>query len=116
MPYSAKSPPHLIDKGRACGHQPLAHPVERLDILLRDVFYWHKAHARTRHGFGDGFRIAHVIFVRFHIRLDILGRHQPDVMPLLAQLPGPIMCPAARFHPDGYPRQLGHKRHDLAAI
>lgn len=54
-------------------YQPLAHPVERLDSLLRHVFHRHKTHAGPRHGFGNGCRIAHIIFIRFHIGLDVLG-------------------------------------------
>jgi hypothetical protein len=51
-----QEPPPLIDEGRACGHQPLAHPVERLDFLLGHIFHRYKAHAGARQRFGDGFR------------------------------------------------------------
>jgi hypothetical protein len=36
-------------------------------------------------GILDGFGIDEITLIRLHVRLDILGRHQPHIVALLAQ-------------------------------
>ena len=104
-------PVHFIDQGRPLAYEPLAHAMERLDILLVDVLGRHKAHGRPRHRFRDGLGIAHVVFVRLDIRLDKLGRHELDLVAMLAEASRPVMRAATGFHADEHRGQLRDKGH-----
>jgi hypothetical protein len=52
------------------------------------------------HCFGDGLGIDVVALVGLHIGLDVLGRHQPHFVPLLAQSPPEEVSATAGFHAD----------------
>jgi hypothetical protein len=66
----------LIDDAGALTDQPLAHPVQRLQVeLVGD-----ELHGRALHRLGDRFRIAIVVLLTFGIRAHILCQHQPRVM------------------------------------
>src|SRR2546422_6782740 len=61
-----------MHQGCPLAYEPLAHAMERLNVLLIDVLGRHKAHGRTRHRFRDGLGIAAVVFMRLDVRLDEL--------------------------------------------
>lgn len=84
-------PVHFVDQGHALADEPLPHPGEGVEILLGNILRGYKAHGRPRHGFRDGFGIAHVILVRLDKGRDELGRHALDLMTMLAEAPGPVM-------------------------
>jgi hypothetical protein len=48
-----QEPAELIDQGGPLPHQPAAHPVQSLDILLRHRLDRDKAHTRPGHGLAD---------------------------------------------------------------
>lgn len=104
---------YFINQSRPCADEPFTHPVQRLDILLVDVFGRHKAHGRPRHGFRDNLGVTHIILVRLDKGLDELGCQELDVVPMLAEAPGPVMRPAAGFDTDAYRGQLRHKGHQV---
>jgi hypothetical protein len=70
------------------------------DILLLDRLDCHKAHVRSAHRFADRLGIVGVVLVAFHIRFDELWRDELDSISLRLQLPCPMVCTTATFHPD----------------
>ncbi|MGY3341424.1 hypothetical protein ACVIIW_007405 [Bradyrhizobium sp. USDA 4449] len=48
---------NLVDDAGALRHQPLAHPVQRLQIQLLRSLGRNKLHRRALHGFGNRFGI-----------------------------------------------------------
>jgi hypothetical protein len=74
-----------------------------------------EAHVRSSHGLADRFRIADIILIRFHIRLDKLWRHQPYRVPEALQRTAPVMSTGARLQANEARRQIGKEyRHLLA--
>jgi len=105
----------FIDQSRPLADEPLTYPVQRLDILLVDVLDGNKAHGRPCHRFSNGLGIAHVVFVRLHVGLNKLGRHEFDLVALVAQLACPVMGSATGLHADGHRGQLRHKGYQSMA-
>src|SRR5215510_4143748 len=106
-------PVHFIHQSRPLAHKPLAHAMQRLDVLLVDVLDRHKAHGRTRHRFRDGLGIAAVVFVRLDVRLDELRGHELHFMAIRPEASRPIMCAATGFDADAYRGQLGDTGHQV---
>src|SRR5262249_19328556 len=92
---------------------PLAHPMERLDILLIDVLGRHKAHGRTRHRFRDGLGIAAVVFMRLDVGLDELRGHELHLVTIRTEAARPIMGAATGFDADAYRGQLRDTGHEV---
>ena len=63
----------------AVEHQP--HPVQHHHALLLRRLDGHKAHRRPRHGLADRLGIRGVVLAALHIGLDVLRRHQADLVP-----------------------------------
>ena len=96
----------LIDDAGALRDESLAHPMQRLEVLLRHGLDRYTVHAGTRHRFGNGVSIAPVVFVRLDVGLDVLRRHQFARVSLLPQPPRPIVGAAAGFQADQTGRKL----------
>ena len=90
----------LIHHRGSSHHPALTHSMHGLQIQLLFGLDRHEAHGRPLHGFGDGFGINVVALVRLYIGLDVLRRHQSDLVTLSAQSPPEEMGSAAGFHPD----------------
>jgi hypothetical protein len=53
----------LVDDRRAALHQPVAHPMESLQVQLLVALDGNKPHVLSSHGFRDGFCVQEVILV-----------------------------------------------------
>ena len=82
-------------------------------LLLRLDF--NKAHGRARHRLTDRLRVRRIVLVPLHVRLHIPGRHQPDFMSKLRDLPRPVMRGSAGFNADKARSLLLKERQYLAA-
>ena len=76
---------NLFDHRGAAHHPPFTDSVQRLQVELVIAFDWHKAHRGTGYSFGNSFGIDVAILVRLHLRLHVLGRHQPHIVSLFPQ-------------------------------
>src|ERR1700758_2264036 len=76
---------NLIDHAGPSRHQPVAHSMESLQIELIFCLDGNETHVLPFHGFGDGLRIAVVVFVGLHERSHKLRWNHPHLVPLLAQ-------------------------------
>jgi hypothetical protein len=101
----------LMHQRRASPSQALAHPMERLDIVLLDVLRRHKTHRGPRHRFAHAFGIAHVVFVRLNRGFDKLGGHEFDFMMMCTESSSPVMRPATGLHTDEHGGQCGDEGH-----
>jgi hypothetical protein len=54
---------NLVDDAGALRHQPLAHPMQRLQIELLRGLGRHELHRRALHGFGNRFGIVEVVLL-----------------------------------------------------
>src|SRR6266568_1860076 len=106
-------PVHFIHQGRPLAYEPLAHAMERLDILLSDVLDRHKAHGRTRHRFRDGLGITAVVFVRLDVWLDKLRSHELHLVAIRAEASRPIMRATTGFDADEHGGQLRDTGHQV---
>src|SRR4029434_1070314 len=104
---------HFIHQRCPLAYEPLAHAMERLDVLLVDVFDRHKAHGRTRHRFRDGLGITAVVFVRLDVRLNKLRSHQLHLVAIRAEASRPIMRAPTGFDTDEHRRQLRDKGYQV---
>ena len=59
--------------------------MQRLQIELIIALDRPEAHRGPPHGLGDRFRIDEVVLVRLYVRLHVLRRNQPHVVPLLLE-------------------------------
>src|SRR6516162_4967933 len=91
---------NLVDHCGTAHHPPFAHSVQRLKVELVVGLDRHEAYTRTCDGFGNRFSIDVVVLVGLHIRLHVLGRHQPHVMSLFAQGTAQEMRSTASLHAD----------------
>jgi hypothetical protein len=60
-PILAQEPADVLDQCGAGLDEPLADPMQRLEILRLQLFHRHNAPGGPRHGFTDGFGIAGVM-------------------------------------------------------
>src|SRR5580704_16832279 len=93
-------PADLVDHRGAAYNPPLAYSVQRLQIELVIALDRHEAHRGAGYSLGACFRIDVVVLVRLHVRLHILRRHQPYIMPLFPQSTAEKMRSSAGLHAD----------------
>ena len=99
----------LIDHRRTLGHRLAADPVHVLQVLLLDRLHRDEPHRRSAHRFADRLRVAEIILVRLHVRLDELCAHHTGVVPELPKHSRPMMRSATGFEPDQVRRLLRHE-------
>jgi hypothetical protein len=87
-------------------------PVQHHHALLLRSFDGHKAHRWARDGFADRLGIRRIVLPALNIRLDVLGRHQADLVPPRDEFARPVMRAAASLDPGETRRQLFEKRQD----
>src|SRR6267143_929304 len=102
-----------MHQGCPRAYEPLAHAMERLDVLLVDVLDRHKTHGGPRHRFRDGLGITAVVLVRLDVRLDALWGHALHLVARRADASRPIMRAATGFDADAYREQLREKGHQV---
>jgi hypothetical protein len=64
---------------------------------------------------GDRLGVALVVLLRLDVGLDVLRRHQPDLVTLLAQHPAEVMSAAAGLHRHDPGRQPSGKPKDAVS-
>ena len=106
--------PQLVDEARAPVHQPRSRPVQRLLVELRLRLQRHEPHGRPRRRLGDRLRVAVVVLLRLHIRLDVFRRHQPHLVTLRPEDPPQMMRSATGLHPHHARRQAAQELDELA--
>src|SRR5882724_9931794 len=115
-PELCRMTPERVDQLRALTNQQLARAQNhQLGLLLRR-FHRHKAHARARRRFTDGFGIIAIILAALDEGLDVLRRDQPHPMALTAQNPRPVMRPAAGLQNNIHRTLLGKKSREPRAL
>lgn len=67
----------LVHQGSSVAHEPVAHPVQRLQIELGLALQGDEPHGRSGGGLGDRVRILVVVLLSFDIGAQILERHEP---------------------------------------
>src|SRR5215471_7018867 len=70
----------LVGNGRALADEAGAHPVQGLQVELFLGLGGDEAHGRTLDGFGDGLRIAVVVFVTLEECTRVLRGHESGVV------------------------------------
>src|SRR5215468_7963977 len=106
---------NLIDDAGALPDQPLAHPVQRLQVKLIGRLGGDKLHRRALHRFSDRLGIAEIVFLPFAICPHIFRRHQSRIVTVCLQLAAQVMGANAGFHANQAPRHVDNPRFDLAA-
>jgi hypothetical protein len=94
MPRGAQ----LINQRRALAHQPIPSAMQALHVELSLALELHEPHRRSGRSLSDRFGIAVVVLLRFDVGTHILGRHQPDLVTVVAKQTAKMMRTAARFH------------------
>jgi hypothetical protein len=86
--------------------------VQALHVELCIALQLHKSHRRPGRRLGDRLRIPVIILLGLHVGPHVFGRHQPDLVALLAQDTAEVVRAAAGLHrhdAGGQPRcQLDH--------
>jgi hypothetical protein len=106
---------NLVDDCRAPCDEPVAHPVQRLQVQLLVGLDGHEAHVLPRYRLGDGFGIEKVILVRLEKGLHELRRNQPRIMSLPSQRRPKEMRSGTGFHADQGGLEVGGVGQQLRA-
>jgi hypothetical protein len=83
--------------------------------LLFGALHHGETHRRTDQRFTDRFGISRIILVRLDVRLDVLRRDQPDLVPERLQLARPIALSRTGLQPDQTRWQFGEETQHLAS-
>src|SRR5215510_5712224 len=105
-PIFVQQPVYFIHQRCPLAHEPLAHTMECLDVLLVDVFDRHKTHGGPRHRFRDGLGITAVVFVRLDVRLHELRGHELHLVAIRTEASRPVMRAATGFDANAHRGQL----------
>ncbi|AFS53867.1 hypothetical protein LFML04_1665 [Leptospirillum ferriphilum ML-04] len=100
-PHLRQEPPDVVDQGRPLFYEKGSHGQEGGQFLLGHRLDRHEPHVRTSHRLADGFGVPPVVLLGLDVRFHVFGVHQLDRVSHLFELPGPVVHPSARFHPDG---------------
>ncbi len=93
--------------GPGFAHQPVAGTVQALHVELRLALQLDEAHGRAGCGLGNRLGIPLVVLLRLDVGLDVLWRHEPDLVSLLTQDAAEMVSAATRLHRHRAGRQLG---------
>src|SRR5499433_3124281 len=106
-------PAQSVHQTRTLAHQPLPATVQQHGSLLVSRLDRHKAHRRALNSLANRFRIGGIVLVALDVRLHVLRRHQPHLMPKRAQLPRPVVRRRARLQAKQTGRQSTEERQNL---
>ena len=109
-----KEGPDLIDDAGALTDQPLAHPVQGLQVELLCRLRRHELHRWPLHRLGNRFRVAEVVLLSLRIGPHVLRRHQPGIVTKRLKLATEMMRANAGFHADQARSHVGQPSIDLA--
>ena len=104
----------LIDDAGALADQPLAHPVQCLQVEPISGLGRHELHRWPLHRLGNRLRVAKIVLLSLRVGPHILGRHQPGIVTKRLQLTTEMMRTDAGLHADQARRHIGKPRFDLA--
>jgi hypothetical protein len=107
--------PQRIHQHRALTHQLLAATMQQLGRLLLCRLDRYKSHRRTLNRLANCFRIGGIVLIALDVRLHVLRRHQPHLVPKRAQLARPVMGRRTRFQPNQAARKSVEERQHLSA-
>lgn len=93
-----KDRPDLIDQRGSLCNEARSNLVQRLNIELLFTLEVDEAHCWTRRCFRDALCIPVVVFLRFNIGANILGRHQANFVPSSREKSTKMMSAAACLH------------------
>ena len=105
----------LVDDAGPLRYEPLAHPMQSLQVELIGRLRRYELHCRALHRFGDRFCIVEVVLLPLRIGPHILCRHQSGIVPKGGELAGEMMRPDASLHADETGRYVSEPRLDLTA-
>jgi class 3 adenylate cyclase len=114
LPFANLGGGSSVRRTGALRHQPLTHPMQRLQIQLLRGLGRHELHRRALHGFGNRFGIIEVVLLSLAIGADIFGRHQPGIVTKRCEFAAQMMCADAGFHANQARRYIGEPRFHLA--
>jgi hypothetical protein len=106
----------LVDQRRPLAHQPVTGPVQALHVELRLALELDKPHRRPGRRLGDRLRVAVVVLLRLHVGANVLRRHQPDLLALVAQPAAEVMRPTAGLHRHHAARQARRQLDDTLPL
>jgi hypothetical protein len=87
-----------VHQRRSLTDQEVAAPVQHQYGLLVDALDRHEAHRWPAHSFADRFRVGSVVLVPLHIGPHVLRWHEPNRVPELLDLVGPMMRTRRQRH------------------
>ena len=109
MPRSNRTARNWLISARALADQSVPGTVERLHVELLLALQLDKPHGRSRGRLSDRLGVAVVVLAGFHVRANILGRHQPNLMALGAQDAAEVVSAAAGLHRHNARGQADHE-------
>jgi len=89
--------------------------VQQLSRLLLGRLDRHKSHPRTLNRLANRFGIGGIVLIALHVRLHVLRRHQPHLMPKRTQLARPVLGRRTRFQPHHAARKPAEEAEHLVA-
>jgi hypothetical protein len=89
--------------------------MQQLSRLLLRTLDRHKAHRRALNRLANRFGIGSIILVALNVRLHVLRRHQPYLVPKRGELARPVVRRCTRFQPNQTARKSAEERHHLPA-
>ena len=108
-------PAQGVDQHGALTHEQITGAVDGQRRLLRFALDRDEPHRRPGHRLADRRGVGRIVLVPLAVGLDVLGRHQPDLVPEGRELTRPVVRRGARLHADQTGRQPGEERCHLAA-
>ena len=115
QPELCQMRPQRVHQHRALAHQLLAATMQQLTCLLLRRLDRHKAHPRALNRLANRFGVGRIVLVAFNVRLDVLRRHQPYLMPKRSELAPPVVGRCTRFQPNQTGRNSAEERQHLPA-
>jgi len=110
-----QKPTKSIDRLRPLPDEKLACPMHDENGLLLPGFDRHEAHGWAGDRLTDRFRVGDVVLTAFDVCLDVVRRHQADIVSERREFATPVMRRRACFHTDQTRRQLREEHHHLRA-
>jgi hypothetical protein len=107
--------PQRVHQHRALTHQLLAATMQQCRRLLLCRLDRHKSHRRALNRLANRFRIGGIMLIALDVRLHVLRRHQPHLVPKRTQLARPVMGGRTRFQPDHTAWNAAEERQHLPA-
>jgi hypothetical protein len=89
--------------------------MQQLARLLLRRLDRHKSHRRALNSLANRCRIGGIVLIALDVRLHVLRRHQPHLVPKRTQLARPVVGRRTRFQPDHTARKSAEESQNLVA-